>query len=168
MFYSIDSKACRAWNVLELGCGVGRLAGPITSRVGTYTGFDISAGMVEEAIRRSAENSSAHFFLGDGLGLPAEAKDKTYELILVAAVFIHSPRSVIRQNVVSAFAQLSKGGELRLQVLADIEDSEGSSSLPETEVEGGPILDLVDATAGEVVVFRPTLQHMYAIVRAPV
>ncbi|MFT5688116.1 MAG: putative TPR repeat methyltransferase, partial [Planctomycetota bacterium] len=53
MFYSIDSKACRAWNVLELGSGVGRLAGPITSRVGTYTGFDISAGMVEEAIRRS-------------------------------------------------------------------------------------------------------------------
>ena len=58
----------------------------------------------------------------------------------------------------------------------------------EDEVEGGSVVDLiddhdytgdrfefrdleeslVDATAGEVQIIRPTLQHMYAIVRAPV
>ena len=63
--------------MLELGCEMGRLSGPISSRVGTYTGFDISAGMVKETTLRAAKNPTARFFLIDGLGVPAEAKDKS-------------------------------------------------------------------------------------------
>ena len=196
MFYGVDAELARGWDVLEIGCGVGRLAGPLTARASSYTGFDVAAGMVEEARTRSASLERARFFVGDGLHVPAEARDREYDLALAVAVFIHCPRSVIASNVASALETLRPGGQLRLQVLADPEDPEGISSLEaaasdhaemlavEAEHDDEETQDLIEghyymgdrfryaeldpflraAGADDVLVFRPTLQHMYAIV----
>lgn len=199
MFYGVDADRARSWQVLEIGCGVGRLARPLCARVAGYTGFDVAEGMVSEARERSADLKEARFFVGDGLGLPEEAQDRRYDLALAVAVFIHCPRAVIDSNCRSAFGMLRPGGELRLQVLADPTDDQGISSLEaaavdhaemqavEAEEADEDVQSLIDdhyymgdrfgyaelepflqaATGGEVVVFRPTLQHMYAIVRKP-
>jgi hypothetical protein len=64
-------------------------------------------------------------FQGDGLGVPAGARDRQYRLVLAVAVFIHCPREVIAANVQSAWQQLATGGQLRIQVLADPSDPTG-------------------------------------------
>jgi SAM-dependent methyltransferase len=114
-------------DVLEIGCGSGRLAPFLRPRVRSYTGFDISRGMVEAARIGCAGMEGVRFFAGDGLEVPRPARDRKYRLALAVAVFIHCPRQVIAANVRSAFACLAPGGQLRFQVLADPSDGEGLS-----------------------------------------
>lgn len=199
MFWGLEPQAVRGWQVLEVGCGVGRLAEPLLGRVGGYTGFDVAPGLVEEARSRCRDLERARFFVGDGLGVPEEARDRDYDLALAVAVFIHCPRTIIESNIRSACSLLRPGAELRIQVLADPEDAEGIESLEaastdhaemqavEDEEADEEVLELIedhyymgdrfghaelepflrDATGAEVTVFRPTLQHMYAILRMP-
>jgi len=126
LFHEVEPVVARSWQVLEIGCGVGRLVEPLLERVAGYTGFDVAAGMVDEARARCRMPDRARFFVGDGLGVPPPARDRTYDLALAHAVFIHCPRVVIEANLVSAWSCLRTGGELRFQVLADPNDPEGA------------------------------------------
>lgn len=112
-------------DALELGCGSGRLARGLRAVARSYTGFDIAAGMVAAAERRCAGVDGIRFFVGDGLGVPAPARDRLYGLVLANAVFIHCPRQVIATNIENAFRQLQPGGQLRFSVLAVHDDPEG-------------------------------------------
>ena len=131
MLYQVDRSALSGWNVLEIGCGVGRLATPLSPLVASYTGVDIAPGMVEEAHRRSSALANVRFFVSDGIGLPDDVDDRRYELVIALAVFIHCPRDVIAALVRAGFERLTPGGELRFQVLADPTDPTGLSSLEE-------------------------------------
>ncbi len=111
--------------VLEVGCGVGRLARPLAQRVRSYTGVDIAPGMVEEAGRRCADLTNARFFVSSGDGIAAEARDRRYRLIVFFAVLIHCPKALIAALVGDAFAQLDDGGQLRFNVRADPDDPTG-------------------------------------------
>jgi SAM-dependent methyltransferase len=117
-------------DVLEIGCGSGRLAPFLRPLVRSYTGFDISRGMVEAARRRCAGMGGVRFLAGDGLEVPGPACDREYRLALAVAVFIHCPREVIAANVRSAFCCLGPGGQLRFQLLADPSDRDGLSVRP--------------------------------------
>ncbi|MHC4262870.1 MAG: class I SAM-dependent methyltransferase [Planctomycetota bacterium] len=129
LFWGLDPGRTADWHVLELGCGVGRLAAPILERAASYTGFDIATGMVEEARRRLESDPRARFFLGDGLRVPEEATDRRYELALSHAVLIHCPLDVIASMLASAWELLTGGGELRVQLLADPEDPGGITAV---------------------------------------
>ena len=121
----LDPQWLAGVDVLELGCGSGRLAPLLRPRARSYTGFDIAEGMVLAARRRCAGLAGVRFFHGDGLSVPAPARDRQYGLVLAVAVFIHCPRPVIAANVDRAFRQLQPGGQLRLSVLACQDDREG-------------------------------------------
>ena len=129
MLHGLEPEQVRAWEVLEIGCGVGRLGGVLAQRCRAYTGFDIAPGMVEEAERRLAAAANARVFVSDGLGPPEAARDRAYDLILALAVFIHCPRELIAANVAAAYPLLRPGGQLRFQLMADPEDPTGVVSL---------------------------------------
>lgn len=129
MLYQVDRAALAGWDLLEIGCGVGRLALPLAPQVASYTGVDIAPAMVDEARRRAAGLANARFLVSDGAGLPEGARDRSYQLALALAVFIHCPRAVIRSLVGAAYAVLAPGGQLRFQVLADPSDPTGIASL---------------------------------------
>jgi SAM-dependent methyltransferase len=116
--------------LLEIGCGVGRLAPHLAARVGSYTGIDIAPAMVEEARRRSARLGHARFLESDGLTIPAGARDRSYDVVLALAVFIHCPRPVIGSLLASAWSVLSPRGEIRFQLRADPSDPTGISAPP--------------------------------------
>ncbi|MBM3976658.1 MAG: class I SAM-dependent methyltransferase [Planctomycetes bacterium] len=133
--YGLDRASLRSWDVLEIGCGVGRLAGLLAPLVRSYTGLDISPGMLEEARKRLAGTSNTRFLETDGLGVPSTAADRRYQLALAPAVFIHCPRPVIERIVRSTYAVLAPGGQLRLHLRGDPETEDGmdASNLPAIE-----------------------------------
>lgn len=129
LLHGLDPGAIAGWDVLEIGCGVGRLVTPLTARVGSYSGFDIAPGMVESARERNAGVDAARFAVSDGTGIPTELDDRKYDLVFAWAVFIHCPREVVAANLRSGYAALKPGGQLRFQVRADPSDHEGLQSL---------------------------------------
>lgn len=121
----LDRDWLRTIDVLELGCGSGRLARRLRAATHSYTGFDIAPSMVAAAKQRCADVQGVRFFEGDGLSIPEPARDRSYGLVLAVAVFIHCPRTVIAENVRAAWNAMQPGGQLRLSVLAFHDDPEG-------------------------------------------
>jgi len=125
MLSELDASWLVRARVLEMGCGVGRLVPHLLAATASYTGLDIAASMVEEARRRCSEHAEARFFESDGTSVPEAAKDRSYDLAIALAVFIHCPKQVIELLMRDIFAVLAPGGRLRFQLLGDPEDSTG-------------------------------------------
>lgn len=123
--YGIPANVRGEIDLLDVGCGVGRLAALIAPTVRGYTGVDISPAMVAEAVRRCASASNARFLVSDGLSIPREALDREYDLAFALATFIHCPRDVCHALFRAVVDRLKRGGSLRGQVLADPKDEEG-------------------------------------------
>lgn len=116
-------------NILEVGCGNGRLVPFITDRIRTYTGIDISSTLVQLA----TDTLSTHrvrFFETDGAKIPSAARDRVYDLIFAAAVFIHCPLPIIEALTADSLTVLAPNGRFRLQLLADPHDPAGIISTP--------------------------------------
>jgi len=65
------------YDVLDLGCGIGRVAGALAPHVRTVLGLDISPFMIAEARRRYNSWASVGFHVTDGQGLvlPHQSRD---------------------------------------------------------------------------------------------
>jgi SAM-dependent methyltransferase len=164
LFWGLDPARTAGWQVLEVGCGVGRLAPPILERAAGYTGFDIADGMVDEARRRLEHEPRARFFLGDGLRVPDPAADRAYDLVLSHAVLIHCPLDVIGSLLGSAWGLVAPGGELRIQLLADPTDPEGVTAVEAgvSDHEEAVAIDLDEAAlADPLVVDRYYMGHAF-------
>lgn len=78
----------RAWSpatagrVLDVGCGIGRVALALADTARTVLGIDLSAGMVAEARRRAARRGTVRFAQGDGRHLPVG--DGAVDLVVAA------------------------------------------------------------------------------------
>lgn len=97
--------------VLEIGCGVGRIAPEIAPRVKAWIGTDISANMIGHATRRLAHLPNVRLVeLSDvGLGeIPAESVDVVY----CTVVFMHLYEWDRYAYVAEAFRVLRPGGRL--------------------------------------------------------
>ena len=121
----LDADWLARARVLEMGCGVGRLVPHLLAATASYTGLDIAGSMVEEARQRCREHAEARFFESDGTSVPEAARDRSYDLAIALAVFIHCPKQVIELLMRDILAVLAPGGRLRFQLLGDPEDSTG-------------------------------------------
>lgn len=120
----LEPSALAASQVLDVGCGVGRLVPYLAPLTAGYTGFDLAPGMIAEARARCRGIPRARFFVSDGLGVPAAALDRRYGLALALAVFIHCPAEVIGPLAASVYRALAPGGQFRFQVFTDYRDWE--------------------------------------------
>ncbi len=73
-------------DVLDLGCGIGRVAVALAPRCRSVLGLDVSAGMVAEARRRCAGLPTLRFEHTDGQGLDA-LPDGAFDLVLAIDSF---------------------------------------------------------------------------------
>jgi SAM-dependent methyltransferase len=103
------------WSVLEIGCGIGRLLRPLSTRVESAVGVDLS----EEMIRRGREycagrpNVTLHRTDGGLSFLP----DRAFDFVFSHIVFQHLPRkSYAERYLHEAHRVLRPGGILRVQV----------------------------------------------------
>jgi SAM-dependent methyltransferase len=72
-------------SVLEIGCGIGRIAEPVAALVARYHGTEISMSMLAAARRRvSAANATFSLASGTALG---EFKERTFDVVLAVDSF---------------------------------------------------------------------------------
>jgi len=103
------------WQVLEIGCGVGRLLRPLSRRVARAVGVDLSAEMIERAHEYCADRPNVELHRTDGSleFLP----DGRFDFVFSHIVFQHVPRKAYIQRYLHEAARvLKEGGLLRIQV----------------------------------------------------
>ena len=103
-------------DVLDLGCGFGRVASVLAPRCRSVLGLDVSAGMVEEARRRQARLTNARFEQTNGRHLTA-LPDGAFDLVLAIDCFpyiVQTGDAVAERHVADAARILRPGGALAI------------------------------------------------------
>ena len=130
----LDRDFLAAAQILEVGCGVGRLVPFLAPLSAGYTGFDIAPGMIEEAKARCREFPGARFFASDGLGVPEEAHDRNYEPGPgPGGLHPLSARGDRSTGARSVYEVLAPGGQFRFQVFTDYRDCASFSDYRDLE-----------------------------------
>ncbi len=119
-------------DVLDLGCGIGRVAAVLAPRCRSVVGLDVSAGMVAEARRRHAGLAGVRFERTNGQDLAAQP-DAAFDLVLAIDSFpyiVQTGPETADRHVADAARLLRPGGALCILNLSYRDD---------------PALDLADA-----------------------
>ena len=111
-------------DVLDLGCGIGRIAMAIAPRCQSVLGLDVSAGMVEEARRRHTKQDHVRFEKTSGRDLTALPTNR-FDLVLAVDSFpyiIQAGEDVVEAHIAGAARVLRPSGTLALLNLSYRED----------------------------------------------
>ena len=103
-------------DVLDLGCGIGRVAAARAPRCRSVLGLDVSAGMVAEARRRHADLHNVRFEQTSGQDLAAQPA-AAFDLILTIDSFpyiVQTGRATADRHVADAARILRTGGALAI------------------------------------------------------
>lgn len=101
-------------DILDFGCGIGRLAEVLLPHAATVTGLDVSPAMVEAARLRCGSCGNLRFVLGSGRDL-AGIEDGSRDLVLAADVFpylVQGGLGLAARHVAEAARVLRPGGSL--------------------------------------------------------
>ena len=97
--------------VLEIGCGVGRIAPEVAPRVGEWIGTDISANMLGHAARRLAHLPNVRLVELSDVGL-SEIPSESVDVVYCTVVFMHLYEWDRYKYVAEAYRVLRPGGRL--------------------------------------------------------
>jgi SAM-dependent methyltransferase len=90
--------------VLDFGCGVGRAAPALAKRFGSYTGVDVSEGMVTRARELHAGRANCEFFVNEGdLGRFGAG---SFDLLFTFTVLQHVPTRELIAGYLREFARV--------------------------------------------------------------
>ena len=108
LLFHPDIEIKKDWILLDLGCGPGRLARLSYNLIKQYYGIDISSAMIEQAKTKNYKN--AKFFVNDGHTL--KFKDNFFDVVVVATVFQHVGKWIIKSYVDEIYRTLKPRGFL--------------------------------------------------------
>ena len=117
-------------NVLDIGCGIGRLLVALAPNVRRAVGIDVSAEMVKAAQRRCEGYENVSVIKGDGHGLGAVADDQ-FELIVAVDSFPYLRQSgyaLVQTFVADSARALKSGGQLVILNYSYSENEETDAS----------------------------------------
>ncbi|HEY4250612.1 MAG TPA: class I SAM-dependent methyltransferase [Roseomonas sp.] len=100
--------------ILDLGCGIGRIAQALAPHAGAVLGLDVSAGMIDAARQRCRGISGLEFALTYGNGLDGLSADG-FDLMLAVDVFpylVQAGSALAERHVADAGRLLRPGGSL--------------------------------------------------------
>jgi ubiquinone/menaquinone biosynthesis C-methylase UbiE len=117
-------------DVLDIGCGIGRLLVALSPKVRSVTGVDVSAEMVKVAQRRCASYPNVTIIKGDGRGL-AGLRDGAFDLALAVDSFPYLRQSgypLVERYVAESVRVLRPGGQLVILNYSYAEDDAANAS----------------------------------------
>ncbi len=95
--------------VLDFGCGVGRLSGGFLKYFKKYFGVDISQAMINKAKEFSGNENSQFFVNFDDLSL---FKDNSFDMVYASIVLQHIPQKKLIKFYIEEFIRVAKKGGL--------------------------------------------------------
>ncbi len=113
-FGGIEELLAADRDVVDIGCGIGRMDEFVAPRVRSLTGVDVSGEMVARARARLAHLANARFVEGDGTSLPLP--DASADLVFSHVVFQHVPRRYVPCYFAEAYRVLRLGGDFVFQL----------------------------------------------------
>ena len=126
-------------DVLDIGCGIGRLLVALSPRVRRAVGIDVSAEMVKAAQRRCASLDNVSVIKGDGFGL-AGLSDSAFDLVIAVDSFPYLRQSgyaLVDRFIAEAARVLRPGGRLVILNYSYSEDDEGDEREIRELAKGG-------------------------------
>jgi SAM-dependent methyltransferase len=102
--------------LLEIGCGIGRLAEALAPEVGSIAGIDLSAEMIRQARQRCAGHRNVDFAHVSGRGLNG-FKDTSFDLVLAVDVFpymVQAGAEIVASNMAESARALKDRGTLAI------------------------------------------------------
>lgn len=117
-------------DILDWGCGIGRVAMALAGDARGVLGLDVSAGMVEQARRRAAGLDNVRFAVGSGRDL-AGVEDDSIDVALAVDSFPYVIRAgLLEEHLAEAARVIRAGGTLlvfnwsyRGDLTADVEEA---------------------------------------------
>ncbi len=101
--------------VLDIGCGVGRMARAFSTIFGEVYGVDISGEMIKKAKELNKGITNLHFYENNGLDL-SMFEDNFFDFCFSAIVFQHIPSAKIIKNYIDeTYRVLKPGGLFKFQ-----------------------------------------------------
>ena len=99
---------------LDLGCGIGRMTGPMGAHFAEVVGVDVSGEMIEQAKRLHADLPNVSFATNSGADL-ADFADQSFDLVVSYSVLPHIPVDVVTAYFGEVNRILKPGGWYRYQ-----------------------------------------------------
>ena len=96
-------------DLVEIGCGIGRLTRPLAARADSVTALDVSPRMLELARVHNPESASVDWVLGDGRTL-APLGDRSADGVFSHVVFQHLPDPAITLGYVREMGRVLRPG----------------------------------------------------------
>lgn len=116
---SVDASIEPDDDVVEIGCGVGRLTRVIAERARSVRALDVSAEMLAQARRHNAQLTNVEWIEGDGVSL-AGIGAASADLVISHVVFQHIPDPAITLGYIRDVGRvLRPGGRAALQLSND-------------------------------------------------
>ena len=116
----IENKDTSSMNVLEIGCGIGRILIPMRKIFGNVTGIDISSEMVLLGQKYVSDIPNCSIIENNGVDL-SEFSDNSFDFCYSFIVFQHIPEKQIVENYIKEVSRILKVGCLfRFQVRGTI------------------------------------------------
>jgi len=100
-------------DVIEIGCGPGRITRALSSRARTVRAFDVSEEMIARARELNAHLENVEFLLGDGVSL-APAEDRSADVVHSDLVFQHIPDPEITLGYVRDMGRVLRPGGIAM------------------------------------------------------
>ena len=116
----IENKDTSNMNILEIGCGIGRILIPMRKIFGNVTGIDISSEMVLLGQKYVSDIPNCNIVENNGTDL-AEFSDNSFDFCYSFIVFQHIPEKQIVENYIKEVSRILKPSCLfRFQVRGTI------------------------------------------------
>ena len=103
----IENKDTSSMNVLEIGCGIGRILIPMRKIFGNVTGIDISSEMVQLGQKYVSDIPNCSIVENNGTDL-AEFSDNSFDFCYSFIVFQHIPEKQIVENYIKEVSRILK------------------------------------------------------------